>query len=143
MPSILVLIVALAALTGVILVQGLSGPAWLEIAVRESARLLGVLAVPPLILLGSRTWAKSTREGLPIWRNGLGLSSIVIVASAWATDVVARVLFNFFNLDWMATLLFSSIFAGLLAIALKGSARLFILSAALLLIAGLESQVYF
>jgi hypothetical protein len=43
----------------------------------------------------------------------------------------------------LATLLYSSLLAGLLAIALTGKARLLVLSAVFLLWAGLESGIYF
>jgi hypothetical protein len=43
----------------------------------------------------------------------------------------------------LATLLYSTMVAALLAIALKGTARLLICSAALLLLSGLQSGIYF
>ena len=50
---------------------------------------------------------------------------------------------NFFNLEWLATILYSTLLAALLAIALKGTARLVIFSAAIVLFAGLQSGIYF
>jgi hypothetical protein len=50
---------------------------------------------------------------------------------------------NFFNLEWSATISYSTLVAALLAIALKGTARLLIFSAAILLFAGLQSEIYF
>lgn len=148
--SILILVAAVAALVAVEYVQNRVVPGRLEIAIRSSNNYLGLLAVPLLVLLGCATWVKTTREKLPIWRNGLGLSSIFLLSCAWMVDLAARfarVLHpyqsSFFNLDWLATILYSTLVAALLAIALKGTARLLIFSAAILLFAGLQSGVYF
>ena len=46
-------------------------------------------------------------------------------------------------LGLFATLLYSNLLAGLLAIALTGKARLLVWSAVFLLWAGLESEIYF
>src|SRR6266480_3904521 len=129
--SILVLVGSIAAQVAINYVQRRVVPERLEIAIRTSTNLLGLLAVPFLLLLGCTTWVKTTREKLSIWRNGLGLSSIVLLSCAWMIDLAARVgKYNFFNLDWLATLLYSTMIAALLAIALKGTARLLICSAA-------------
>ncbi len=148
--SILILVAAVAALVAVEYVQNRIVPGRLEIAIRSSNNYLGLLAVPLLLLLGCATWVKTTRERLPIWRNGLGLSSIVLLSCVWMVDLAARLASalhpyqsTFFNLDWLATLLYSSMIAALLAIALKGTARLLICSAALLLLSGLQSGIYF
>jgi len=148
--SILILVAAVAALVAVEYVQNRIVPGRLEIAIRSSNNYLGLLAVPFLLLLGCATWVKTTRERLPIWRNGLGLSSIVLLSSVWMVDLAGRLASalhpyqsTFFNLDWLATILYSTLVAALLAIALKGTARLLIFSAAILLFAGLQSGIYF
>lgn len=148
--SILVLVGSIAAQVAINYVQHRVVPGRLEIAIRTSTNLLGLLAVPFLLLLGCITWVKTTREKLSIWRNGLSLSSIVLLSCAWTIDLAARMAStirpyqsNFFNLDWLATLLYSTMIAALLGIALKGTARLLICSAALLLLSGLQSGIYF
>jgi|ERR1700687_3773512 len=149
-PSIFILVAAVAALVAIEYVQNRVVPGKLEIAIRTSNNFLGLLAVPLLLLLGCATWVKTTRGKLSIWRNGLGLSSIVLLSCAWMTDLAARLASaihpyqtNFFDLDWWATILYSTLVAALLAIALKGTARLLIFSAAILLLAGLQSRIYF
>jgi hypothetical protein len=148
--SIFILVAAAAALVAVEYVQNRVVPGRLEIAIRTSDNVLGFLAVPLLLLLGCATWVKKTREKLSIWRNGLSLSSIVLLSCAWMVDFAARFAStihphqgSFFNLDWLATILYSTLVAALLAIALKGTARLLILSAAILMFAGLQARVYF
>ena len=36
-----------------------------------------------LLVLSYRTWMKRSRANLPEWRNGLGLTSLVLVALSW------------------------------------------------------------
>ena len=55
--------------------------------VYKSPRPFGV---PFLLLLGCTTWVKTTREKLSIWRNGLSLSSIVLLSCAWTIDLAER-----------------------------------------------------
>jgi hypothetical protein len=148
--SILLLVASVAALVAIEYVQHRVVPERMENAVRTSNSLLGLLVVPLLLLLGGATWVKTTREKLSIWGDGLGLSSIVLLSCAWMIDSAARLASairpyqsNFFNLEWMATILYSTLLAALLAIALKGTARLLIFSAAILLFAGLQSGIYF
>jgi hypothetical protein len=148
--SILVLVGSITAQVAINYVQHRVAPGWLENAIRTSTSLLGLLAVPLLVPLGCTTWVKTTREKLSNWRNGLGLSSIVLLSCAWTIDLAARLAItirpyqsSFFNLEWLATLLYSTTIAALLAIALRGTARLLICSAALLLLSGLQSGIYF
>ena len=148
--SILVLVAAVAVQIAVSYAQYRFVPGWLEIAIRSCAILLGLLASPLLLLLGCRSWTKRTREKLSDWRNGLGLSSMVLVSSVWMIQFGTRILSAihpfqsyFFNPDWMATLLYTTMLAALLAFALKGTARLFMFSAALLMLSSLQSGIYF
>ena len=148
--SILVLVAAIAVQIEVSYLQYRLVPGWLEIAIRGCAILLGLLASPLLLLLGCRAWAKRTGEKLSDWRNGLGISSMVLVSSVWMIHFGMRILSAvhlfqsyFFNPDWMATLLYSTMLAALLAFALKGTARLFMFSAALLMLSSLQSGIYF
>jgi hypothetical protein len=50
---------------------------------------------------------------------------------------------NFFDLDRLAILLYSTMLATLLAFAFKGTTRFLILGAALLLLSGLRAGIYF
>jgi hypothetical protein len=151
--SILVLITAVAVQLAVGYVQHRLVSARLEIAVRTCATLLGFWGSPLLLFLGGRTWVRTTRKELSGWRNALGLSSMTLVSAVWmirfgmhildAIHKNAKLPELFFNLDWMAILLYSTMLATLLALALKGTARRAIFSAALLMWASLESSIYF
>ena len=75
---------------------------------------------------------------------------MVLLSCAWMINLAARMAStirpyqnNFFNLEWNATIFDSTLVAALLAIALKGTARLLIFSAALLLLSGLQSDIDF
>ena len=70
--SILLPVAAIAAQVAFDYVQNRVIPGRLEIAIRTSAILLGLLVVPLLLLLGCTTWVKTTREKLSIRGNGLG-----------------------------------------------------------------------
>jgi len=59
--SILVLVGSIAAQVAINYVQHRVVPGRLEIAIRTSTNLLGLLAVPFLLLLGCITWVKTTR----------------------------------------------------------------------------------
>jgi hypothetical protein len=148
--SVLFLTASISALVAIYYVQNRVVPGRWENAIRTSTNLLGLLAVPVLLLLGCTTWVKTSREKLSVWRNGLGLGSMVLLSWAWMINLAARMAStirpyqsNFFNLEWNATLFYSTLVAALLAIALKGTARLLIFSAALLLLSGLQSDIYF
>ena len=69
--SILLLVASVAVLVAIEYVQHRHVPGRMENAVRTSNNLLGLLAVPLLLLLGGAAWVKTTREKLSIWRNGL------------------------------------------------------------------------
>lgn len=151
--SILALIVVVAVLIAVTYVQRVQVPGPVEIAVRMCSSLGGLLAVPILLALGFKNWLSTWRSKLPQWRNGLALSSMVLPSLVWVSRfVVSTVSVNpqfpdrFFHVDplsMLATLLYSNLLAGLLAIALKGKSRLLVMSAVLLLWAGLQSGIYF
>jgi hypothetical protein len=151
--SILVFIVAIATIAAMTYVQTVLVPGFVEIAVRACANLGGLIAVPLLLTLGYRDWLITSRAKLPAWQNGLALSSMVLPSLAWLSRISMSVVsagpqpINHFPhvdpLGLLATLLYSNLLAGLLAIALTGRARLLVLSAVFLLWAGLESGIYF
>ena len=151
--SIFALIVAVAVLITMTYVQSVRVLGGVEIAVRTCASLGGLLVVPILLALGFKNWFSTWRLKLRPWRNGLALSSMVLPSLVWVSRfVVSTVSVNpqfpdrFFHVDplsMLATLLYSNLLAGLLAIALKGKSRLLVTSAVLLLWASLESAIYF
>jgi hypothetical protein len=136
--SVLVFVVAVATIVAMTYVQNVRVPGFVESAVRTSANLGGLIAVPVLLILGFGNWYKMSRAKLPTWRNGLALSSMILPSLVWATSHFPHI----DPFDLFATLLCSNLLAGLLAIALTGKARLLVLSAVLLLWAGLESGIY-
>jgi hypothetical protein len=79
----------------------------------------------------------------------VALSAIVITSFVWViyaaqkVPLVHRYEPSFFlTLEWLSTLLWSTIIAGPLALALKGRPRFLIISAALFLYAGFESGIF-
>ena len=150
--SILVFIVAIATIAAMTYVQTVLVPGFVEIAVRTCANLGGLIAVPLLLTLGFRDWLITSRAKSPAWQNGLALSSMVLPSLVWLSRISMSVVaagpqpMNHFPhvepLDFFATLLYSNLLAGLLAVALTGKARLLVLSAVFLLWAGLESGIY-
>lgn len=47
------------------------------------AALTSLIGVPILLVFAYKAWMKQTRASLPQWRNGLGLTSLVLVALSW------------------------------------------------------------
>jgi hypothetical protein len=151
--SILALVIASAVLAAVTYVQHGHAPGWAEIAIRTCASISGLLAVPVLLFLGFRSWIRTSRTKLPEWRNGLGLSSMVLVSLVWASRLVTSTvsvvrpvgnhLFGVDPLSWLATLLYSTLLAGLLAIALTEKARFLVVCSALLIWSSLQSTIFF
>lgn len=147
------LILAAAASVAVGYVQHNRVAGELEIATRTFARLSGLLVVPVLVVLGFRNWTKTSRAKLPEWRNGLALSSIVLVSLIWMNSFVTSTVYagpqvgnHFFHVDplsWFATLIYSNLLAGLFAFALKGKSRLLVLSSVLFQWSFLQSGIFF
>src|SRR5260370_42481268 len=46
-----------------------------------------VLAVPALGITGLVLWLKSSRSELPLWRNALGVFSVISVVANWAVSL--------------------------------------------------------
>lgn len=151
--AILVFIFAISTIAAMTYVQSVRVPGFIEIAVRTCANLGRLIAVPPLLILGFRDWLIMSRAKSPAWHNGLALSSMVLPSLVWLSSLSMSVvsaapqpISHFPHVDplgLLATLLYSNLLAGLLAIALRGKARLLVLSAVFLLWAGLESGIYF
>jgi hypothetical protein len=111
--------------------------------------LILCLAIPILASLAYIRWWRVTRQELPHWRNGVGLASLVIVSANWSFDVALYILpsirphsTSFYNPDWLALQLYSSLAAVLLAMALKGSPRLQTIAAGALMVAFVKLSVY-
>jgi hypothetical protein len=139
----LVLVVAGAALIAMLYVQRVRVPGPIETTVRICTSLASLLGVPILLTLGFKSWLSGWRSKLPPWRNGLALSSMVLPSLVWVSNPQFGA--RFFHVDpgMFATLVTANLLTGLLAIALRGKSRLFVVSAVLLLWAGLQSGIYF
>jgi hypothetical protein len=151
--SILVVFVAAAVLIAITYVQHNHVPERVEITVRTCASICGLSAVPVLLLIAFRNWIRTSRADSPHWRNGLALSSMVLVSLVWMSRFITSTVYagprggnHVFHLDplsMLATLLYSNLLAGLLASALMGKSRLLVLSSVLFLWPGFQSGIYF
>jgi hypothetical protein len=124
-------------------------PERLETALRSFASMMGLLAVPVLILFTSRAWANVIRAELSTWRNGLSLGCVVVLSGGWlfctsrlAIGLISPELLSALHAEWTAILLDSSLAAALLAIALRGTARIHGVAAAFLMWAWLQAGIY-
>lgn len=100
----------------------------------EARPLIGIicfLAVPVFAIFAYRAWSKTLRAQLSPWRSKAAVTSIVAVSANWFY-VILILLLHFVNDRWASSLLneaswdvvfFLAIAAALLAIALKGLAR--------------------
>ena len=122
----------------------------IEVAVRFFASALGLAAVPVLLLLAFRDWL-TKRAQLSAWRNGLGLSSIIVLFAVWVLYwgmflmLWLRPHFSqpLGSLEWLAVCLYSSLLSFVLAFSLRGAARPQAISAALLTWACIQAGIYF
>jgi len=123
----------------------------IEVAVRLLASALGLLIIPILILFAFRDWRTKHRAELSAWRNGLGLSSIVVIFRVWllywAMCLVAWIAPHFpqslAGLEWLALFLYSSPLSFILAFFLRGAARHRVITAAFLMWACIQASIYF
>jgi len=123
----------------------------IEVTVRLFAGVLGLTGVPALLVLAFRDWFANRRAQLSSWRNGLGLSSIVVLFAVWLLHwgmwlvLSIRPISSQYlgTLEWLSLLLDSSLIAFVLAFALRGAARPQVISAALLMWAYLQAGIYF
>ncbi len=150
--STIAITISVAAVVAVTCAQHLALPGKMETVIRRITDGFGLFAAPILIVLAYRGWARNVRPELPAWRNGLGLSSMVVVSLVWllhtgtSTFILGSIWRGptlFFGLEWIALLLSSNLAGLLLAIALRGGSRIQAIAAALLVWAYLESSIYF
>lgn len=125
-------------------------PGKAETTVRSVIGISGRLAVPLLIVLAFRAWNELTRHELPSWRNGLGLSAMVIISLNWLCAVALLIsesirpdLMRILSADFGSILLYSTLAAALLAVALKRGPRSYVIAAAAWMWACLQSGIYF
>jgi hypothetical protein len=150
--SIFLVFVAAAVLLAITYVQHSHVPEWVEISVRTCVSICGLIAVPILLFLAFRNWIRTSRAKSPQWRNGLALSSMVLVSLVWISRFVTSTayagpqtgnhVFHVDPLSLLATLLYSNLLAGLLAIFLTGQPRLLVLASVLFLWSGFQSGIY-
>src|SRR5260370_30146624 len=93
------------------------------------------LAVPCLTVLAYRGWTKGLRQGLPRWRNALGMTSIMVTFLSWFGLSMFALLAlldrmglnaNFFSFspDWMPAITLLVLAGTSLAFALRGASRI-------------------
>jgi len=135
----------------VIRVQSSVFPATIEQTVRPAATVLGLVAVPALLALAFQEWRANHRAQLSPWRNGLALSSVVVLFAVWmlywgmwliiwAKPVWSR---SLGGIEWIALLLHSSVIGLLLSFALRGAPRAQVISASLLMFASVQASIHF
>jgi hypothetical protein len=141
--------IPLAGVAFIVLVRQKVLPKETEIAAQTLAGYLGLLLVPLLLALAFRAWAKTAKPALPNWRNGLGLSSLLVLSAVWVSytglwwgNHTHAAWGRYYDPAWMGILFPCSLAACILAFALRGSARAMGISAALLMWAWLQSMVY-
>jgi len=52
---------------------------------QEMISLVGLVSVPLLLILAWTGWIRDARPEMPSWRNGLGLTSLVITSLHWGS----------------------------------------------------------
>jgi hypothetical protein len=116
---------------------------------RLSIALFSCVTIPILTALAYIDGTKVVRQELSHWRDGVGLTAIVIVSVNWLFQVLLWIpssisfgLTRFYNPDWFALQMYTSLAATLLAIALKRAPRLQTIAAGLLMQAFLRVFVY-
>ena len=110
------------------------------------------LAVPCLTVLAYRGWTKGLRQGLPRWRNALGMASIIVTFLSWFGLSMFALLalldrmglnanFFSFSLDWMPAIALLALAGTSLAFALRGASRIEAIVAGLLMVAAWMTSV--
>ena len=99
-------------------------------------RLLYCLAILILVILACLEWTRISRRELSRWRNGIGLTSVVLVSTewlfwtaTWALYSVGLHLVRFHDPSWMKMLMYYDLAALPFAFALKGMPRLLMVAA--------------
>jgi len=88
---------------------------------RFSIPLFSCVTIPILTALAYIDGTKVVRQELPHWRDGVGLTAIVIVSVNWLFQVLLWILSSisfdltrFYNPDWFALQMYTSLAATLL-----------------------------
>jgi hypothetical protein len=113
---------------------------------------ISFLAVPCLTVLAYRGWTKGLRQGLPRWRNALGMASIVVTFLSWfglsmfalfvlLDRIGLKTNFFSFSPDWMPAIALLVLAGTSLAFALKGASRIEAIVAGLLMVAAWMTSV--
>lgn len=104
--------------------------------------IITLIGVPVLLVLAYRGWVRRTRPNLPHWRNGLGLTALVLVALSWIWYALGvcglRLLETVLFLELSVLAVFCTALSMLLALAWRGSSRLQTVGASLLLVVGYQ-----
>jgi len=121
---------------------GHNGTLMNERSVMLTAIVITLIGVPVLLVLAYRGWVLRTRPNLPHWRNGLGLTALVLVALCWSWFVLGvcdlgRASMPLF-LDLSTLAVFCTVVSVVLALAWRGIPRLQALAASLLLTVGYQ-----
>jgi hypothetical protein len=104
--------------------------------------IVTLVGVPILLLLAFRGWVLRTRPNLPHWRNGIGLTALVLVALCWiwyvlgVCDLGLPQMRLFLDLSTLAVL--CTAISLVLALAWRGVSRPLTVGASLLLIVGYQ-----
>jgi hypothetical protein len=110
--------------------------------------VLPLVGVPVLLILAWTGWIGGVRPGMPAWRNGLGLTALVLTSLHWGyavlllavalADLALRTLPSLIDQDAMYALLLMKIadlIAIVLAMALKRAPRIQAIVAGILMFA--------
>lgn len=98
-------------------------------------QLLYCFAIPILVISACARWTKISRRELSRWRNGIGLTSIVLVSMEWLIYTAILMLpsaslTRFYDANWMLMMQLCYDLAALpLALTLKGTPRLLMVAA--------------
>jgi hypothetical protein len=121
----------------------------IEVSVRFLASTLGLAGIPTLLVLAFRNWSTKEKGQLSPWRYGLGVSSIVVLSTAWASywamALVPLISPHFSQplggLEWLGP--DSSLLGFVLGFTLRGAARAQAISAALLMWASIQASIVY
>ncbi|HEY1422282.1 MAG TPA: hypothetical protein VGF20_02435 [Candidatus Acidoferrum sp.] len=143
------LIFSIAAVASMSLIQTHVVPGYVEIAIRAGLFFSAPLAVATMLALGVRSWIKFDRSLMQDWRNGLGLSSFVLLAAIFAFRIIITASWAAHSnwassrvLDWFLVAVVANDLAFVLAFSLRGNSRFAALATSLLMMAWQQSTMY-